>query len=498
MSPMMLVGVALIAMIVGAFVAFLLVKQQQTGIQSRIAKLEADLDAASKELTSSREAYAGAQARLEELDRQRQLLAEREVQLEAARTEAAEAKAMIARLESEVEARREALETAANELNAKFTETATKVLHGQRESFFDLAKEKLEGIAKLSQQELESRKKEIDHLLKPVDEKLKNLNDQLGQLEKQRHGAYESLMKQVETLTQSQKALSDSTSTLTQALRGSSQRGRWGEIQLRRLVELSEMSPYCDFEEQASTESDEGRQRPDLFIKLPNSNRIVVDSKVPFNIWVEAEETADATAREAKLKEFAKQVRTAVNGLGQRNYKAQFDSVEFVVMFLPGEHYLADALRADPELLEYGFSKRVVLATPTTLLALLRTVHLGWQNAKLADAARDVAEEGKKLHKHIGVFLTHFESVKKHFRNAADALDRTESTANRGIASTARRLEKLGAKSEKALPPSAIVELDDLEEAVLALPESSVVDDGEAGSGEAAEAGGLFDDESVS
>jgi len=165
-----------------------------------------------------------------------------------------------------------------------------------------------------------------------------------------------------------------------------------------------------------------------------------------------------------------------VNQLGQKSYWSQFGSVEFVVMFLPGEHYLADALRADPDLLDYSFQKKVVLATPTTLLGLLRTVHLGWQHSKMTDAAKQIAEEGKKLHKHISVWSGHFQSVKKYFKQASDALDKTESTANRGILSTATRLEKLGARSEKALPSNAIIDLDDIEESMEmeALPEPAV------------------------
>lgn len=398
-------------------------------------------------LSECQQARATAEARAEPLQAQ---LDRKEQQLAEFQSELSNLRERCGNLEGEAAAQKRAFDEASQKLEDVFRSTATKVLDTQREHF---------------DKDLERRKESIDTLLKPVDEKLKDLNQQIVELERNRIGAYKGLSEQVHALLQSQQTLQKDTVSLTQALRGSSQRGRWGELQLRRLVEMAEMSPYCDYDEQSSAESEEGRNRPDLIVKLPNGNRVIVDSKAPFHIWVEAEESTTPESREQKMRQFAAQVKVAVGGLGQKSYWNQFESVEFVVMFLPGEHYLADALRADPTLLEYSFQKRVVLATPTTLLGLLRTVQLGWQQVKLADAAKKIADEGKKLHGHVCVWSSHFESVKKYFRQASEALDKTESTANRGILSTAARLERLGARSEKSLPANVAVDLETLEEA---------------------------------
>lgn len=466
MNSIMGVLAVLIGLVAGGALVWFLLQRTIDDLRSRYR-------ASGDELEACRTALSDVQLKCAAAETKAERVPTLEAELASANLERTALIEKVGRLESALEAQEAAFEAAREKLNETFQATAAQVLKGTQESFFEAARDKLEGIAKLSEKDLKERQAAIDSLLKPVDEKLKSLDEHIRTVEKARTGAYEGLTKQVESLMSAHQEMRKETATLTQALKGSAQRGRWGEIQLRRLVEISEMTAHCDFIEQGSVEGKEGRIRPDLIIRLPNKNTIIVDSKAPYNIWSEAEEAADHEARQAKMKEFAKQVRQAVTSLGGKAYQTQVESVDFVVMFLPGEHYLADALRADPELIDYGFERRVLLATPTTLLGLLRTIHMGWQNAKLADTAKEIAAEGRMLHKHIRIFAEHFETVKRHFKKAEEAMDATEKTAYRGITSTAKRLERLGAKSEKALPERVIAEV---EEDVL---ESTVTEEAE-------------------
>lgn len=450
----MAVVAVLSGLVAGGGIVWYLLQRTIADLGDRTRILDGELAAARAELDEVRNRCIAAETKAERVPRL-------EADLAASSEERTALKEKVGRLESTLEAQEAAFEVARESLNETFQATASQVLKGTQESFFEAAKDKLEGIAKLSEKDLKERQAAIDGLLKPVDEKLKSLDEQIRAVEKARAGAYEGLTKQVESLMSAHQEMRKETATLTQALKGSAQRGRWGEIQLRRLVEISEMTAHCDFIEQASVEGKDGRIRPDLIIRLPNKNTVIVDSKAPYNMWSEAEEAPDHEARQAKMKEFAKQVRQAVTSLGGKAYQTQVESVDFVVMFLPGEHYLADALRADPDLIDYGFERRVLLATPTTLLGLLRTIHMGWQNAKLADTAKEIAAEGRMLHKHIRIFAEHFETVRRHFKKADEAMEATEKTAYKGITSAAKRLERLGAKSEKALPERVIAEIED-------------------------------------
>jgi len=251
-----------------------------------------------------------------------------------------------------------------------------------------------------------------------------------------------------------QKALREETGRLVSALRAPQVRGRWGEIQLKRVVEMAGMVEHCDFYEQAHVETDDGRLRPDMVVHLPGQKKIVVDAKTPLMAYLEAIESKDDATREEKLLAHGAQVKKHIKQLATKSYWEQFDSTpEFVVLFLPGEVFFSAALNADPSLIEYGAEQRVIMATPTTFISLLRAVAYGWQQQHVAENAKEIAELGKELFRRIGTMAGHFEKVGKSLGQATDAYNKAVGSYEQRVFPAARRFQSLEAvSSEKELP----------------------------------------------
>jgi DNA recombination protein RmuC len=302
---------------------------------------------------------------------------------------------------------------------------------------------------------LAARTAPLPALLAPLEAQLGQAADLLARLDQRRGEHYGALAERLDLVTQASEALRAETRALGTALRAPQVRGQWGELQLRRTVELAGMLEHCDFVTQATVRDESTALRPDLLVRLAGGRTVVVDAKAPLAAWLEAVSATDETARRALLARHAQQVRAHVQLLAQKRYWAQFpEAPEFVVLFLPGEALFAAALEADPALLDAGAEQRVLLATPTTLIALLRAAAWGWREERLARGAAEVSALGRELHERLAVMSAHFGAVGESLGRAVEAYNRTLASLEARVLTSARRFEALGAASPRSLDPA--------------------------------------------
>jgi len=345
------------------------------------------------------------------------------------------------------------LQNLQKELQDSFKALSSEALKSNNSQFLELAKETLSRFQQGAASDLEKRQTAITELVKPLSESLTKVDSKIAELEKAREGAYSGLSQQIKSLAITQNELQGETANLVKALRTPHVRGQWGELQLKRTVEFSGMIEHVDFLQQESTTTEEGRhQRPDLIVRLPNGKQIIVDAKAPLDAYLSALESKDTLERETQLKRHARQIRDHIKSLSSKKYWTQFEETpEFVVLFIPGEAFFSAALEQDPSLIEFGASENVIIATPTTLIALLKAVAYGWRQEQIASQAQAISDLGKELYERLVKIGDHFEKLGKTLERSVDSYNQAMRSFDTRVFSTARKFNHIAPISTKEL-----------------------------------------------
>jgi len=345
------------------------------------------------------------------------------------------------------------------ELQQKFASLSAQALRENSSVFLQLAQESLKQMQIQGNHDLAKKEKAVEDLVKPLREALEKSEAQIRRIEQERQQAYGSLTKHLETVAQTQQLLHGETRNLVQALRRPEVRGQWGELTLRRLVELAGMVEHCDFYEQLQLDTEEGRRRPDMVVRMPDGREIIVDVKTPLDAYLSAIEAPDEDTRQRHLEQHARKVRERVRELAAKAYWNQFPRApDFILLFIPGEQFLAAALDLDRALLEDALRQRIILTTPTSFVALLRAVAFGWRQEQLAANAERIREVGEELYRRLAVFADHLARLGKGLDTAVDNYNRAVGSFETKVLTGARRFTELGVAPTKNLDEPSRIE----------------------------------------
>lgn len=434
-------------------------EQCQAGAKA-MEELKAQLKAAEEDLRTQRaqnatevERRSSAEEKANRIPSLEETIQKLREELEGLSTQHAD---LNARMEEERKAAAEKLallDAMQHKLSDAFKALSSEALRSNNQSFLELAKLTLAQFQEAAKGDLEVRQKGISELVSPLKESLKQVGASLQELEKTRLSAYTGLCEQVKSLTGAHADLKNETAKLVNALHKPIVRGRWGEIQLRRVVELAGMTPFCDFTEQESVTTEEGRLRPDLTVKLPGGKNVVVDSKAPLDAYLNAVDAPDEESRNRYMDIHARQIKDHIVRLGQKAYWDHLrPTPEFVVMFLPGEAFFSAALERNPDLLEEGVRNRVIVASPTTLISLLKAVAYGWNQERIAESAQEVNRLGREIYERLAVMTEHLEGLGKRLGGAVDFYNKAVGSFETRVLVSARKFPEFGIGSGKDLP----------------------------------------------
>lgn len=353
----------------------------------------------------------------------------------------------------------DSIKEVSSQLQQTFLGLSQQALQSNNENFLKLAREKLSQYQIQAEASLEKKEKAIETLLHPINEALKQTESQIREIEKERKESYGSLTQHLKLINESQTDLRAETQNLVQALRRPEVRGQWGELTLKRIAELAGMVNYCDFYEQQTGNDEDSRMRPDMVVRMPDQRELIVDAKTPLDAYLNAAQAQDETTRTELLHKHARNLRERMRELASKAYWNQFrDSPDFVVLFIPGEQFLSAALEQDPQLLEDALKNKVILATPTSIVALLRAVAFGWRQQSVARNAEKIRELGEALYHRLATFVEHLQKLGKNLDASVEQFNKATGSLDRQVLPGARKFGELGIEKKKDIPELKMVE----------------------------------------